>query len=51
MTPAEFDEIGQLALSLGFKSVASAPLVRSSFKAKDFYEDAVARMTKSTENQ
>lgn len=51
VTPAEFDEIGQLALSLGFKSVASAPLVRSSFKAKDFYEDAVARMTKSTENQ
>ncbi len=32
-TPDEFDEIGRLALDLGFAAVASAPLVRSSTTA------------------
>ena len=31
--PAEFEELGRIAGELGFKSVASAPLVRSSYHA------------------
>jgi lipoic acid synthetase len=33
VTPAEFDEFGRIAEQLGFKSVASGPLVRSSYHA------------------
>lgn len=32
--PAEFDELKRLAESIGFKSVASAPFVRSSYEAE-----------------
>jgi lipoyl synthase len=32
-TPAEFDELGQVAESLGFSHVRSGPLVRSSYHA------------------
>lgn len=35
--PAEFDEIGAEARSLGFASVASGPFVRSSYNAADVY--------------
>ena len=31
--PAEFDEIGRLAKEMGFQTVASGPLVRSSYHA------------------
>lgn len=33
VSPAEFDELGDYAKSLGFKNVASGPLVRSSYHA------------------
>jgi len=33
ITPAEFDDYGTLAKALGFKQVASAPMVRSSYHA------------------
>jgi lipoic acid synthetase len=33
LTPAEFDNFGKIAKSLGFKQVASAPMVRSSYHA------------------
>jgi lipoic acid synthetase len=33
VTPEEFDEFGRIAQELGFKSVASGPLVRSSYHA------------------
>jgi lipoyl synthase len=33
ITPAEFDEYGKIAKDLGFKQVASAPMVRSSYHA------------------
>lgn len=33
VTPEEFEEFGQIAEQLGFKSVASGPLVRSSYHA------------------
>ncbi|HJL66017.1 MAG: lipoyl synthase [Arenicellales bacterium] len=34
VTPAEFDSLAELGRSLGFKSIASAPLVRSSYHAE-----------------
>ena len=33
VTPEEFDELGKVAESMGFSSVASGPLVRSSYHA------------------
>jgi lipoic acid synthetase len=33
ITPAQFDEYGEIAKHLGFKQVASAPMVRSSYHA------------------
>ncbi|MBU0501280.1 MAG: lipoyl synthase [Gammaproteobacteria bacterium] len=33
LSPAEFDELGELARSLGFTGVASGPMVRSSYHA------------------
>ncbi len=36
ITPEQFDEYKEIALSMGFKKVASAPLVRSSYYAEDF---------------
>jgi lipoyl synthase len=33
ITPAEFDEYGKIAKAMGFKQVASAPMVRSSYHA------------------
>jgi lipoic acid synthetase len=37
--PAEFDELGAQARSLGFKKVASGPFVRSSYHAREMAED------------
>ncbi len=36
-TPDEFEELKQQALDIGFKHVASGPLVRSSYHAKEAY--------------
>ncbi len=40
--PARFDELAALADELGFLSCASGPLVRSSYKASEFYAKALA---------
>jgi len=37
VTPEEFDDYRQYALSLGFRYVASGPMVRSSYKAGEFF--------------
>ena len=37
-TPDEFEELKRMALKLGFKFVASGPLVRSSYKAGSFLD-------------
>lgn len=37
-SPEEFDELKRMAYKLGFKFVASGPLVRSSYKAADFLD-------------
>jgi lipoic acid synthetase len=39
-TPEEFDGIGRKALEMGFAAVASAPLVRSSYRASLLYTQA-----------
>lgn len=36
-TPQEFEDIGRIAMDLGFKAVRSGPLVRSSYRAKESY--------------
>jgi lipoic acid synthetase len=41
--PEDFERVGTLALDLGFKGVASSPLVRSSYRAREFYEKATGR--------
>lgn len=40
--PEEFEELGEAARGLGFKAVASAPLVRSSYRAQDAWRQAMA---------
>ena len=35
-SPQEFESLKTIALDMGFKFVASGPLVRSSYKASDF---------------
>ena len=39
--PEEFEVLAEKARALGFKSVVSGPLVRSSYKAADFYDEAM----------
>ena len=41
--PAEFKALEQSALSMGFKAVASGPLVRSSYFAHEMFDAAMAR--------
>ncbi len=43
-TPEEFEELKRMALKLGFKFVASGPLVRSSYKAADFLDYAEVKV-------
>jgi lipoic acid synthetase len=43
-TPEEFEELKRMALKLGFKFVASGPLVRSSYKAGDFLDYVEAQV-------
>jgi len=38
VTPDQFRKLGDLAKSLGFRFVASAPLVRSSYMARELIE-------------
>jgi len=41
LPPEEFDDYHVQALKLGFKAVASSPLVRSSYRAHEMYAQAV----------
>jgi lipoic acid synthetase len=38
LLPSEFDDLKEIAIKLGFKQVASGPLVRSSYQAKELFE-------------
>jgi lipoic acid synthetase len=39
--PAEFDDLAVVARQMGFRKVASGPLVRSSYHARDMAEDGL----------
>ena len=41
LPPEEFDELGTLARGMGFRQVASGPLVRSSYHAREMAEDGL----------
>jgi lipoyl synthase len=43
--PAEFDELRDEALGLGFAGVRAGPLVRSSYRAGRLYRQALDRAT------
>jgi lipoic acid synthetase len=40
--PEEFDHWKETALKMGFSQVASGPLVRSSYRAKELYQALIA---------
>jgi lipoic acid synthetase len=42
--PDEFDRLGAYAEEIGFIAVASAPLVRSSYKAHEYYAKAIEKV-------
>lgn len=42
--PDEFTRLGTYAESIGFIAVASAPLVRSSYKAHEYYSNALSKL-------
>ena len=46
--PEEFEEYWQIAQGMGFKGVASGPLVRSSFHASQMFEDHANYQSKKT---
>ena len=43
MTPEKFQEWQEVAEGMGFKYVASGPLVRSSYKAGEFFLKALVK--------
>lgn len=43
VTPERFDELGRVGRELGFQYVASGPLVRSSYKAGEFFAARLVR--------
>ena len=46
-TPAEFDELRQAGEAMGFKHVASGPLVRSSYHADDQHTAAATQLAQA----
>lgn len=45
--PSEFDDLGALALQIGFAGVMSGPLVRSSYRAGQLYQQAISSREKA----
>jgi lipoic acid synthetase len=43
VTPEKFEEWGEIAKGMGFRYVASGPMVRSSYKAGEFYLKAMVK--------
>jgi len=44
VTPEEFDVYRQLAMEMGFSAIASKPLVRSSYRAAELFEQAESKL-------
>ena len=51
ITPEVFDELRQEGLAMGFAYVASGPLVRSSYKAGEFFAERLVRKRRSLEGE
>jgi lipoic acid synthetase len=51
VTPERFDEYQRLGLQQGFLYVASGPLVRSSYKAGEFFAAKLVRERRSAMKQ
>ena len=51
VTPARFQALEERAMTKGFLYVASGPLVRSSYKAAEFYIEGLLRQRKASEAQ
>ena len=51
VTPMEFEEWRDRALKFGFKYVASGPLVRSSYRAGEFYLASLIRESSGEEKK
>ena len=49
VTPARFEALKERAMTKGFLYVASGPLVRSSYKAAEFYIEGLLRQRKAAE--
>lgn len=49
ITPAKFEEYRKIGIDLGFKYVASGPLVRSSYRAGEFFIEAFLKEKELTE--
>jgi len=47
--PAEFADLQALALSIGFKGVAAAPLVRSSYRANELFDEVFRAVNENTD--
>jgi hypothetical protein len=45
--PDAFDDYGRIALSMGFKAVASGPFVRSSYQAEALYRKALESLSQA----
>ncbi|MFT4109317.1 lipoyl synthase [Propionicimonas sp.] len=50
VTPAEFDELADVATAIGFVGVLSGPLVRSSYRAGRLYRQAMAARERATDS-
>jgi lipoyl synthase len=48
--PSKFDELREIGESMGFKYVASGPLVRTSYRAGEFFMENMIRKEKSVAN-
>jgi lipoic acid synthetase len=49
VTPERFDELGRIGRDLGFQYVASGPLVRSSYRAGEFFAARMVRERRARE--
>lgn len=50
VTPEKFAAYGEIAKAMGFLYVASGPLVRSSYKAGEFFLTEILRRRKASQN-
>jgi len=50
VTPKAFDELAEAGEAMGFAYVASGPLVRSSYRAAEFFAERLVRESRTQNN-